>query len=350
MSIQRSPGQPFGLPEHRLGKLAVVGPEVLGRADVDVADHVLAEPVQGAHLGGAVFEAVDVVGRHRLGVGDLPLQLPEPRQLLGRDPVRRVVVGESGGGRRGGTRQPGDERQTADRGSQRTGEHVVLHLTPGPGPATLPSDPSGRLRKLPASAEATLNSAHESESRPTAREDNVSTIETSAGDQPAIAEATPEDQYGTGQRILVVDDEPNIVDVISMALRFEGFEVDCAAPARRRSPPSPRSARTLIVLDVMLPDIDGFEVARRLGRRARRRADHLPDRPRLDRGQGPRAHDRRRRLRHQAVQPRGAGRAHPHDPAPQRAARGRELDARVRRPRARRGHPRGQPRRARRSS
>jgi two-component system OmpR family response regulator len=65
-------------------------------------------------------------------------------------------------------------------------------------------------------------------------------------------------------RVLVVDDEPNIVDVISMALRFEGFEVESAATGAdaiaavaARRPPQ-------LVLDVMLPHIDGFEVARRL--------------------------------------------------------------------------------------
>jgi two-component system OmpR family response regulator len=65
-------------------------------------------------------------------------------------------------------------------------------------------------------------------------------------------------------RLLVVDDEPNITDLIAMALRYEGFEVDVAATGRAaveavRSKPS-----HLMVLDVMLPDIDGFEVARQL--------------------------------------------------------------------------------------
>jgi two-component system, OmpR family, response regulator len=65
-------------------------------------------------------------------------------------------------------------------------------------------------------------------------------------------------------RLLVVDDEPNITDLIAMALRYEGFEVDVASTGRGaveavRSKPS-----HLMVLDVMLPDIDGFEVARQL--------------------------------------------------------------------------------------
>ena len=67
-------------------------------------------------------------------------------------------------------------------------------------------------------------------------------------------------------RVLVVDDEPNIVDVISMALRFQGFEVESAGTgARRARRGRRRSSPHLIVLDVMLPDMEGFDVARRLG-------------------------------------------------------------------------------------
>ena len=118
---------------------------------------------------------------------------------------------------------------------------------------------------------------------------------------------------GESHRVLVVDDEPNIVDVVSMALRFQGFEVESAGTgARGALGRRPRSSPHLIVLDVMLPDMEGFEVAQRLGAAARHGADHLPHRARRDRGQDPRPHHRRRRLRDQAVQPRGAGRADPH--------------------------------------
>jgi two-component system OmpR family response regulator len=65
-------------------------------------------------------------------------------------------------------------------------------------------------------------------------------------------------------RILVVDDEPNIVDVISMALRFEGFEVESASTGADAIAAVAARTPQLLVLDVMLPDIDGFEVARRL--------------------------------------------------------------------------------------
>ena len=62
-------------------------------------------------------------------------------------------------------------------------------------------------------------------------------------------------------RVLVVDDEPNIVDVISMALRFEGFAVESAGTGADAIAAVAASKPQVIVLDVMLPDIDGFEVA-----------------------------------------------------------------------------------------
>ena len=66
-------------------------------------------------------------------------------------------------------------------------------------------------------------------------------------------------------RILVVDDEPNIVDVISMALRFQGFAVESAHTGTDALAAIERFRPHLVVLDVMLPDMEGFEVAERLG-------------------------------------------------------------------------------------
>ena len=67
-------------------------------------------------------------------------------------------------------------------------------------------------------------------------------------------------------RVLVVDDEPNIVDVVAMALRFQGFAVESAGHGRRGARQGRRSFKPqLIVLDVMLPDMEGFDVAKRLG-------------------------------------------------------------------------------------
>ena len=66
-------------------------------------------------------------------------------------------------------------------------------------------------------------------------------------------------------RILVVDDEPNIVDVVSMALRYQGFEVASAATGQEAISQVTAFRPHLMVLDVMLPDMEGFEVAERIG-------------------------------------------------------------------------------------
>ena len=66
-------------------------------------------------------------------------------------------------------------------------------------------------------------------------------------------------------RILVVDDEPNIVDVVSMALRYQGFEVASAGSGQEALSQVSSFRPHLVVLDVMLPDMEGFEVAERMG-------------------------------------------------------------------------------------
>jgi two-component system, OmpR family, response regulator len=66
------------------------------------------------------------------------------------------------------------------------------------------------------------------------------------------------------QRILVVDDEPRITDLVAMALRYEGFEVEAAATGRAALTLVDTFRPALIVLDVMLPDMDGFAVTERL--------------------------------------------------------------------------------------
>ena len=66
------------------------------------------------------------------------------------------------------------------------------------------------------------------------------------------------------RRILVVDDEPSIVDAVTTALRYGGFDV-CEATTGNEALAAVRAeAPDLIVLDVMLPDVDGLEVTRRL--------------------------------------------------------------------------------------
>ncbi len=68
----------------------------------------------------------------------------------------------------------------------------------------------------------------------------------------------------TDHRILVVDDEPSIVDAVSTALRYEGYEVESAASGREAIAAASRVDPDLIVLDWMLPDVEGIEVGRRL--------------------------------------------------------------------------------------
>jgi len=70
------------------------------------------------------------------------------------------------------------------------------------------------------------------------------------------------------QRVLVVDDEPNIADVVSMALRHQGFAVETAGDGSAALRAAGAFRPHLIVLDIMLPDMEGFEVARRLGDRS----------------------------------------------------------------------------------
>jgi two-component system OmpR family response regulator len=65
-------------------------------------------------------------------------------------------------------------------------------------------------------------------------------------------------------RILVVDDEPSIVDSVATVLRYEGFEVDVAHSGRAALQKAQDRPFDLIVLDVMLPDLDGLEVTRRI--------------------------------------------------------------------------------------
>jgi two-component system OmpR family response regulator len=71
-------------------------------------------------------------------------------------------------------------------------------------------------------------------------------------------------QVTNKRRVLVVDDEPSIVDAVATSLRYEGFEVTEARTGRAALAGAQEHPPDLIVLDVMLPDLDGFTVTRRL--------------------------------------------------------------------------------------
>ena len=65
-------------------------------------------------------------------------------------------------------------------------------------------------------------------------------------------------------KLLVVDDEPNILELLSASLRFAGFEVATASDGREAVATAKTFRPDLMVLDVMMPEMDGFEVVRRL--------------------------------------------------------------------------------------
>jgi two-component system OmpR family response regulator len=74
----------------------------------------------------------------------------------------------------------------------------------------------------------------------------------------ATSQAAPE------ARLLVVDDEPNIRELLSASLRYAGFEVATAADGQQALALADSFRPDLLVLDVMMPGLDGFGVVRRL--------------------------------------------------------------------------------------
>jgi two-component system, OmpR family, response regulator len=72
--------------------------------------------------------------------------------------------------------------------------------------------------------------------------------------------------------LLIVDDEENLRSMLAAALRHHGFEVSSAATGREALAAVKDRSPELVVLDVMLPDLDGFEVCRRM----RAAGDHTP--------------------------------------------------------------------------
>ncbi|HEX2315420.1 MAG TPA: response regulator transcription factor [Thermomonospora sp.] len=73
-----------------------------------------------------------------------------------------------------------------------------------------------------------------------------------------------QEQDGAGARLLVVEDDPNILELLAGSLRFAGFDVVSATTGATAVEAALRHRPDLIVLDVMLPDVDGFSVVRRL--------------------------------------------------------------------------------------
>ncbi|UFS61173.1 response regulator transcription factor [Subtercola endophyticus] len=89
--------------------------------------------------------------------------------------------------------------------------------------------------------------------------DNSRLSSSSTATRPRLSRAD-----GSPVRALVVDDEPTLTDLLSMALRYEGWEVKTASEGRQAVTLAREFRPDVIVLDVMLPDIDGLQVLQRV--------------------------------------------------------------------------------------
>jgi two-component system OmpR family response regulator len=93
--------------------------------------------------------------------------------------------------------------------------------------------------------------------------DDVQVAPRKAAHTESVAEKTPE------ARLLVVDDEPSIRELLTASLRFAGFEVVPASDGAEALKLAEQHRPDLVVLDVMMPDMDGFTVTRKLRERGR---------------------------------------------------------------------------------
>lgn len=91
----------------------------------------------------------------------------------------------------------------------------------------------------------------------------------------SLPSGAPVDPPASDARVLVVDDEDHITELVALALGYNGFDVQRADSGRAALAAVHDHRPDLIVLDVMLPDLDGFEVARRI-RSAEGAGAHVP--------------------------------------------------------------------------
>ena len=76
-------------------------------------------------------------------------------------------------------------------------------------------------------------------------------------------------------RVLVVDDEQSISDLVSTSLRFVGFDVRTAATGQEALRVAEEFKPNAMVLDVMLPDLNGFEVCEKIRNEGDRKSTRL---------------------------------------------------------------------------
>lgn len=80
------------------------------------------------------------------------------------------------------------------------------------------------------------------------------------------------EEYGMSQRILVIDDDPAVTSLLKRGLTYEGYTVEIANAGEAGLALARESSPDLVILDIMMPRIDGLEVLRRL----RAADEHLP--------------------------------------------------------------------------
>ena len=78
------------------------------------------------------------------------------------------------------------------------------------------------------------------------------------GDQPRVG------PRGNGEKILVVDDDEAFLKMMKMILPREGYQVHSTADSTRVLAYAKKQGADLVMLDLMMPDVDGYEVCRRL--------------------------------------------------------------------------------------
>jgi DNA-binding response OmpR family regulator len=88
------------------------------------------------------------------------------------------------------------------------------------------------------------------------------------------AQHPPDRKHARRERILVIEDESDILDLLRYNLRKDGYDVECASDGERGLDLARTKAVDLVLLDLMLPGIDGLEVCRRL--RTDQRTEHVP--------------------------------------------------------------------------
>lgn len=79
-----------------------------------------------------------------------------------------------------------------------------------------------------------------------------------------VTAGTPGENTTPEARVLVVDDEANIVELLSVSLKFQGFEVYTATNGAQALDRARETRPDAVILDVMMPGMDGFGVLRRL--------------------------------------------------------------------------------------